>query len=92
MAYSTATFYRQDMSVLDHDLERMTDTARALKARYWVASTDDYHLDGSEKWIRERTEELLATMPAVFESRTGGVTIYDISSLHESAGIHVDKH
>ncbi len=94
MAFSTAAFYRQDQRLLDQDLARMSDTARGLRARYWLVASDDYHLESAEEWIRARTEQLLEPLVPAYSGPDGEIKIYDISSLSETAksrGKNVDN-
>jgi hypothetical protein len=86
MAFSTAAFYLQSEQVLAQDLERLSDTACAIGARYWLAAADDYHLESAEEFIAKRSSELLAGEPAVFSSPGGRVRIYDISALTAAGG------
>jgi hypothetical protein len=86
MAFSTAAFYLQSQQALDRDLERMSDAAAAIGARYWLAAADDYHLESAEEFIQKRAAELLEGRPAVFVSSTGNVRIYDIGGMTAAGG------
>ncbi len=81
MAFSTASFYLQSEEALDRDLARLTDSARGIRAHYWVAAADDYHLESAQEFIQKRTEEVLSGRPAVFVSPGGDVRVYDISDM-----------
>ena len=85
MAFSTAAFYLQSQQALDLDLARMSDTACHIGARYWLAASDDYHLESAQEWIQKRSGELLAGRPEVFVSPAGQVRIYDIGELTGAA-------
>lgn len=86
MAFSTAAFYLQSQAALDHDLERMTDAACRIGARYWLAAADDYHLESAEEFIQKRSAELLEGRPAVFSSASGGVRVFDIAEITAAGG------
>ena len=81
IAFSTAAFYRQDKGILDRDLDRFTDTARAISARYWMVAPDDFRLDDGEEMIVDHRNRLLASYPLAFASQDGSVKIYDIADL-----------
>jgi hypothetical protein len=81
MAFSTAAFYLRSKELLSRDLDQMTDTACQIRARYWLAASDDYHLESAQKWIQKRSREVLERRDAVFVSRGGDVRIYDIAAL-----------
>ena len=85
IAFSTAAFYRQDKGILDRDLDRLTDTARAISARYWMVAPDDFRLDGGEEMILDHMNRLLASYPVAFASEDGSVKIYDIADLHDKS-------
>jgi len=78
IAPSTASFYLQDLEVLQPDIDRLGDTARATHARYWLVSEDDYHLEHADTYLREATAELLLEAPVVFESPGGLVKLHDL--------------
>jgi hypothetical protein len=86
MAFSTASFYLQSEETLERDLERLTDAACEIGARYWLATPEDYHLESAQEFIHKRAEEVLAGRPAVFVSSGGGVRLYDISGLTPGGG------
>ena len=85
IAFSTAAFYRQDKSILGRDLDRFTDTARTISARYWMVAPDDFRLDGGEELILDHMNRVLESYPVAFESEDGSVKIYDIADLHDHA-------
>jgi hypothetical protein len=82
IAPSTASFYLQDREALQPDLDRLGDTARAIKARYWLVSPDDYQLEHADTFLREATAELLEGAPVVFKSQGGTVVLYEIGAAH----------
>lgn len=77
----TDSYFAQSQSLLDRDLEGITDTAAALGAHFWVASADDFEMTHAPEQIRERLEQELAAAPLVFSSRDGKVRIYDVSGM-----------
>lgn len=79
IAPSTASFYLQDLEALQPDIDRLGDTARAIHARYWLISEDDYHLEHADTYLREATDDLLAKAPVVFESPGGLVKVHDLA-------------
>ncbi|HUG81433.1 MAG TPA: phospholipid carrier-dependent glycosyltransferase [Bryobacterales bacterium] len=78
IAPSTASFYLQDREALQPDLDRLGDTARAIEARYWLASPDDYQLEHADTYLKEATAELLDDAPVAFKSHDGRVLVYEI--------------
>jgi hypothetical protein len=83
LAFSTEYYYTGNKRVLERDLARMTDAARAVEARYWLVSDDDVpsQVEDAQPLIRHRIESLLSQMPEVFHSGSGQVRLYDISRL-----------
>jgi hypothetical protein len=80
LALSTAAFYGQDQAVLDRDLERIEDTAKAIQARYWLVAADDYQLESAQDWITRKTAQVLEQQQTVFQSDNGRVRIYQLRS------------
>ncbi|MDA1258689.1 MAG: hypothetical protein O3C10_12760, partial [Chloroflexi bacterium] len=80
IATSTASFYLQDREALQPDLDRLSDTARAIQARYWLVAPDDYQLEHADTFLREATAELLDGAPVVFKSQDGSVLLYEIGA------------
>jgi hypothetical protein len=78
VAFSTEAFYRKDESVLARDLDRIFDTPRAIGARYWLMSDDDFRLETGTPRILERIASIQATLPVVFQSGGGRVRIYEL--------------
>jgi hypothetical protein len=81
LAVSTASFYRQNKTILDRELEHLADTARVVGARYWLVAPDDFHLESGDEFLQKATSGLLDQAPAVFATPGGRVRIYDISAL-----------
>ena len=79
IAPSTASFYLQDLDALQPDLDRLGDTAEAMGARYWLVSSDDYHLEHADTQLREATKDLLRETPVVFESPKRHVRVHDLA-------------
>jgi hypothetical protein len=77
----TDSFFAQSQSLLDRDLDEITDTAAALHARYWVTAPDDFEMTHAPEEIRERLEAVLAEAPVVFASGDGRVKVYDVASM-----------
>ena len=78
VAFSTEAFYRKDESILARDLDRIFDTPKAIQARYWLMSDDDFRLETGTPRIRERIASIQATLPVVFQSSGGRVRIYEL--------------
>jgi hypothetical protein len=83
LALSTASFFRQQRVIFDQELTHLADTARAIEARYWLVSPDDYHLDSADDFLRKATAGLLEGCPVRFATSPQAVRIYDVSSLQE---------
>jgi len=83
ICFSTEYVYTGEKSVLERDLAHITDTARALSARYWLVSEDDFQLEieNAQPLIKERVARLMSAMPEVYHSAGGRVRLYDISPL-----------
>ncbi|MEZ5392754.1 MAG: hypothetical protein R2724_07725 [Bryobacterales bacterium] len=75
------SFFAQDESLLERDLDRLTDTAAALEARYWVTAPDDFEMTHAPEQIRKRMHEELAAAPVVFESADGRVRVHDLAAM-----------
>jgi hypothetical protein len=78
IAFSTQAFYTKDQAILQRDLDHLLDTPRAIGARYWVASADDFDLETGLPFIQKRVKELEESLPLVFRSRNGKVRLYDL--------------
>jgi hypothetical protein len=65
---------------MQSDLNHITDTATAIKAKYWFASSDD----GDEQWreakpqLAARLSDIEGALPELFHSSSGNVRIYDL--------------
>jgi hypothetical protein len=79
--FSTQAFYKKDDQVLRRDLAHITDVARHIGARYWLASDDDFQLETGLPLIEKRMAEIKAVLPVVFHSRTSKVQVLDLSCL-----------
>jgi hypothetical protein len=87
IAFSTEAFYRKDEAVLRRDLARITDTARAIGARYWVMTASDFALESGIPLIEKRVAELKSVLPVVFRSSRDTVRVYDLGCLHAPKGL-----
>jgi hypothetical protein len=77
LAFSSEANYRNAKAVLNRDLEHLTDAARQIQARYWLAAEDDYQLEAGGATIRRATRGVLQKFPRVFRSAGGRVEIYE---------------
>jgi hypothetical protein len=86
MVFSTEYVYVRETSLLERDLAHITDAARAVRARYWFTSEDDFRLEleDAQPVIEERVARLMSTLPEVYHSANGRVRLYDISPLLRS--------
>lgn len=82
--FSTEAFYKKDDQVLRRDLAHITDVARHIGARYWLASDDDFQLETGLPLIEQRMAEIKAVLPVLFHSRTNKVQVLDLSCLLHS--------
>jgi len=78
IVFSTEAFFQQDERVLRRDLAHFTDVAQQVRARYWLAAEDDFHLETGLPLIQEKVSQLRAILPAVFRSNQSKVQIYDL--------------
>lgn len=78
VAFSTEAFYRKDESILRRDLDHIFDTARAIRAQYWLMSDDDFRLETGLLRIHERMAGIQATLPVVFQSSRGRLRIHEL--------------
>ena len=78
IAFSTEAFYRKDENVLRRDLAHITDTARAIGARYWVMTDSDFGLETGTPLIDKRVAELKSVLPVMFRSSRDRVRVYDL--------------
>ena len=91
LAVSTASFYRQNKTILDRELEHLADTARVVRARYWLVAPDDFHLESGDEFLQKATSGLLDQARAVFATEGGRVRIYDISALTRGGAGPADR-
>jgi hypothetical protein len=64
----------------ERDLSKLADTARQIRARYWLVAADDYQLEEAAAALQEHTQRLLRPFPVVFRSRGGRVMIYEVKA------------
>ena len=84
IAFSTALVYRADPRDLDFQLDHITDVARHIGARYWLAA--DYDYDRTAPQVIERLSQLKSVLPRVFQSRKKRIEIYDLSCVLQPVG------
>ena len=80
LAFSSEANYRNTEAVVARDLEHLSDTARQIRARYWLASSDDFQLEAGAPLIQQRARELVQHFPRVFRSRGGRVEIFQVNA------------
>jgi hypothetical protein len=78
---STDSFFAQDETLLERDLNRLTDTAAALGAHFWLCAPDDFEMTHAPEQIRARVAKDLSTAPVVFASSDGQVRVRDVSGM-----------
>ncbi len=71
-------------AIREQDLTHLADVARAIGARYWVVTEDDFRFESARDAYRQRVGQLLAAQPVVFRSPTGGVQVYDLAGWSEA--------
>jgi hypothetical protein len=83
IGFSTEYLYTRERIVLERELAHITDGARALGARYWLTSEDDFHLqvEDAQASMKARVDHLMSPLPEVYHGRDGRVRLYDISRL-----------
>jgi hypothetical protein len=64
----------------ERDLPKLADTARQIRARYWLIAADDYQLEQAAAALQEHTSRLLRPFPVVFRSRGRRVVIYEVKA------------
>ncbi len=84
----TQAFYLRDPRYAEHDAAHLGDVARHIGASYWLASKEDFRLDGDLDYaiLQRRQEELLAEAPVVYRSADGAVALYDVHCLTQGEG------
>ena len=77
------SFYLHDPRYATHDAAQLTNVACHIRAAYWLASKEDFRLDGDIDYaaLQKRQSQLLATVPLVFQSADGAVRLYDVRHL-----------
>ena len=79
--FSQEVAYANDSDARDRDLAHVLDTARHVRARYWVSSSRDFNwLDGGDA-VRAEIEELLTGQPLLFESSAETFRVHDLQGL-----------
>src|SRR5262249_2827828 len=70
---------------LQSDLNHMMDVAQVIKAKYWLASPDEYDntLVFLKPLLAARSRELQTVLPVDFRSRGKQVVIYDLACVRE---------
>ena len=81
IAFSKALYYAEREEVLDEDLDHILDTARHIRAKYWVRSKDEFFWYSHRKDYTRRMDSLLENLPVVFQSSGGQIRLYDVSVL-----------
>jgi len=70
-----------DEGQVNSDLDHMMDVGRAIRAKYWLVSSDD--IDKTQKFLKpslaSRSRELQAVLPVLFRSDGGHILIYDLA-------------
>jgi hypothetical protein len=68
---------------LQSDLNHLTDVATAIKATYWLGSTDDSDSQwkGAKPQLAARVSEIEAVLPELFRSTSGNVRVYGLGCL-----------
>jgi hypothetical protein len=79
----TQAFYLQDPRYAEHDAAHLDDVARYIGASYWLASKEDFRLDGDTDYVvlQKRQKQLLAGSPLAFQSADGMIKLYDVRCL-----------
>ena len=83
IAFSRELYYADREEALDRDLDRILDTARHIRARYWVKSVDEFLWFSHRQDYLRRIDELFENQPVVFQSSGGLMRLYDVSALVE---------
>ena len=81
IAFSKALYYAEREEVLDEDLDHILDTARHIRARYWVRSKDEFFWYSHREDYTRRMDSLFENLPVVFRSSGGQIRLYDVSVL-----------
>ena len=83
IVFSLEWLYMNDTRLMELDLAHITDTARHVRAQFWLASDDDFPPD-SPLLVKQNFDRLKFVLPLIFHSRENKVQIYDASCLLES--------
>ena len=83
IAFSKEIYYTERKEALHRDLDRILDTARHIRARYWVRSIDEFFWFSHREDYLRRTDMLFENQPVVFQSSGGLMRLYDVSALVE---------
>jgi hypothetical protein len=78
IAFTTGPMYQADSAGLEYQISHLTDVARHIGARYWVAA--DYDYQATAPAVVDRLRRLKAGLPRVFRSRSGAIEVYEISA------------
>ncbi len=76
-----------DDTIFQRDLDHITDVARAIGAKYWLASPDD----SDKQWVaakprmEARLQEVESVLPELFRSTGGRVKIYALPCIEDPA-------
>jgi hypothetical protein len=76
LALATGSYYADDASRIERQMLHLTDVARHIQARYWVAT------DADPEAVQPRLAALKTVLPLAFRSRAGKVELYDLACLH----------
>ena len=83
IAFSRELYYADREDALHRDLDRILDTARHIRARYWVKSVDEFLWFSHRQDYLRRIDKLFENQPVVFQSSGGLMRLYDVSALVE---------
>ena len=81
IVFSKELYYAEREEVLAEDLDNILDTARHIRARYWVRSKDEFFWYSRREDYSRRMDTLLENLPMVFRSSGGQIRLYDVSVL-----------
>lgn len=81
IAFLPSCCITNQISILQSDLNHITDVPRRVQAGFWLMSDDYFDAEGSIPLIHAKMIELKSTLPLAFRSREGHVQIYDLSTL-----------
>ena len=81
IAFSKELYYAEREEALHRDLDRILDTARHIRARYWVRSIDEFFWYSHREDYVRRMDMVFENLPVVFQSSGGRIRLYDVSAL-----------